>query len=217
MFNKNEDNKLGINDVKIGKNDNVDKGDNKNNKDQEKNIIKNSQLTNSNNTQNFENNQSINNAETINNYYSTKAKEDSKYELLLKVIDLKVEANEKLANIGKQFTGCEECINIHKKGKKDMMEKWVKQFATVDEGGVITTETISHSIVPYTQLQILPFDTALNQTNNFFAQQKHYIEQYKKFRPQYFIPCKEHHYLQLQHANLINKIEDYDKILNNLK
>jgi len=63
----------------------------------------------------------------------------------------------------------------------------------------------------------LPLDTALNQTNNFFAQQKHYIAQYENLRPQYFFPCKEHSYLQLEHVNLINKIADYDKILSNLK
>jgi len=36
MINKNKDNKVGINDSKMGKNDNLDTGNNKNNKDQEK-------------------------------------------------------------------------------------------------------------------------------------------------------------------------------------
>lgn len=57
MFNNK--NKLGINDSKIGKNDNTDIGNNKNNKaktsKKENSKINNSTVKNSNNYQNFEN------------------------------------------------------------------------------------------------------------------------------------------------------------------
>ncbi|MBE4704339.1 hypothetical protein [Spiroplasma platyhelix] len=212
MFSKNTDNKLGVNDSKIGKNDNVDLGDNKNNQTKQKSTIKKSQLENSNNSQNYENSQNFNADRIENHYYSTaRAKEDSKNEQYLTVINLKNDALKRIYEIRDTFIECVKCREIHKRDITKMLKRRAEQNNYEKDFATLYDEEWDFSIVPQLPTSV---DNWLEENVKFVKQQKEFLVNYQAMKPGFYTPCKKHINLGREWYMLELQITDYNKLIN---
>lgn len=215
MFSKNTNNKLGINDSKIGKNDNYDSGSNKNNVSKQRATNRNSQLethSNSHNNYNYDTNQNYNFDRIENNhYYTTKAKEDSKNEQYLRVIELKNSALKRIYEIRDSFIACEDCKQIHQTDITKMFARLQKQEQMQEEFATLYDQEWDYGIVPD-----LPFtvDTWLEERIKFTKQQKEFLVNFRAMKPGFYTPCKLHTNLGREWYMLDMQINDYDKLLN---
>lgn len=224
MFSHNANNKTGITDSKLGKNDNTESGDNRNNRKKQKINLKNSQVDNSTtsntdnstttntNNQNSENNQNFN-ANTIenNNYYSIKAREDSKNQQFLNVVTLKSNALKRIYEIRDTFINCEECRQIHKNDIAKMVKRMQKQQNLKNEFDTLYDQEWDYDIVPELPMTV---DHWLQEKVKFFTQQKYFLDNYQAMRPGFYTPCKKHTNLGREWYMLDIQIKDYDNLLN---
>lgn len=80
------------------------------------------------------------NADKIEIYQITKAKEDSKNELLLLLIEKKENAAREIYKISDIYRNCTECKKIFCTELKEMLENLSKQNSLRDEYGLLTNQ-----------------------------------------------------------------------------
>lgn len=206
-----KDNKTGMVESDVNSN-NIDNGNEKNNKTQEKTVFKNSPVESSYNTQSFKDSQNFK-AEKIENhyYYETKAREDSKNEQILSVIDLKSQAFARIYEIRDVYVECNNCIKIWKNEYIAMMKKLAKQeeLRKSNIAGILPKEGEKY-LIGNPPAMIGTAGVLDVQLVNY---QNEYLENYKAMKPPYFHPCEKHFKLSREWENLDLKIKDYETLI----
>lgn len=149
----------------------------------------------------------------MNNYYMNKAKEDSKNDHLLKVINLKSEALARIYDIQDIYLECHECKEIFRNELSEMMKKLRKQneLRKTNIAGLLPKEGEKYLIGNPPALIGRTGDVEIRIINY----QKQYLENFKVMKPGYFFPCDKHFKLAREWENLEIKIKDYEAIIKN--